>query len=152
MLVAAVGDEVEFAAAEFAGDFHAEVLDGDSQLFLAVRAVGIERNRLGGWAGKIETERSCAELTRDTLADVFAVDPQFLVAMRAEDVVAGGRNFDHAVNLLQGNKLRDLDAVGLQILIEQRAAVATPHLVGRHPFTARGTFSTGPVRHFEFRC
>lgn len=150
--VAGVGDEVEFAATEFTGHFHAEVLDGDAQLFLAVRTIGIERDRLGGRSGKIKTERTRAELARDSLTDVLAVDPQFFVAVRAEDVVARRRNFDHAVNLLQWEELWDFDAIRFQILIEQRATVATPHLIRRHPFAARGTFSTGPIRHVEFRC
>ena len=149
--VAGIRDEVNFSAAEFAGHFHAEVLDRDAQFFLTVRTVGIERDRLGGGAREIEAERARTKLARDPLTDVLAVDPQFFVAVRAEDVIARRRNFDHAVNLLQRDELRDFDAIGVQILIEQRAAVTAPHLIRRHPFAARGTFSTGPIRHFEFR-
>ena len=110
-LVAGVRDEVQFAAAKFAGDLHAEIFDRHTQFFRAMRAVGIECDRLGGRAGEVESERAGAVFTRDSLSDVFAVDPQFFVAMWAEDVVAGRRNFDHAVHLLQWDELRDFDAI-----------------------------------------
>jgi hypothetical protein len=88
--VAAVGEEVDLAATEFAGHFHAEVFDGHAELFGAIRAVGIERDRFRGGAGEVDTERTRAELAGNTLSDVLTVDPQFFVAMWAKDVVPRG--------------------------------------------------------------
>src|SRR5437588_8536616 len=79
---------------------------------------------------EVEHELSGALLAGHQLADEFAVHAQLAAAMRALYVVPAHRKFHEALDFLQRNELGNLDAVRLEIGVQQRTAIAAMN----HPF------------------
>lgn len=135
-------------AAEFAGDVLADVLRSDSQFFVAMRTVDIERLRPNARTRDVEMELTAAVLTRDGHACVLLVNAQLFLAMRTLDVIPGDRCFNHVADLLQievlGNDHFALD----EGLIQQAPAVLAMHQILWHVLTTIRTWATGPCGHF----
>src|SRR5579863_2976851 len=98
----------------------------------------------------MENEVSRALFARDASADEFPIDAQFPAALRAKDIVAAQRQFGGRLNLLKRYEFGNLNAVGLEIGIQQRPAVAAMNDQFRHFFAAFRAWSTRPWRHGFF--
>jgi len=96
---------------------------------------------------EVEHEIARALFAGHTLADEFLVDAQLAAAMRALDVEPAEGEFNEAVDFLQRHEHRDLDAVGLEIRIQQGPAVAAMNDPFGHFFAAFRAWSAGPRRH-----
>ena len=141
-------DDFEFPAAEFADDFDARIFFADPQLFTAVGALAVvgfdDRCRIGD----IDQKTSFAVLATDHLTDVLRINPQFLRAMRTEQIHAARCHFHFAIQFLHGNELRDFDAILLQIGIQQRPAIDTMDDTRGRVFATRRAGATRPFGHF----
>src|SRR5262249_1742097 len=118
----------------------------------AVRAVNIHAHLLDPIGPLIEVQYEVpgALLAGDLLPEKLAVDAQLAAAMRAMNVVAPQRQFDDGFDLLQRPELRNLDAIGVEIRIEECPAVAAMNELFGHLFAAFRTWSTWPRGHFVF--
>ena len=144
------GKNVNFSSAKAAGGTDAKVLHCESQFLLAVRAFGIDIGLDHGRVGRIEAEVGRAEFTLDPLTQILSVDLQFLIALRTTHEHAGWFDFNHGVNLLKWDESRNLNAVMLQLWIQQRATFTTMDHSRRHVFAAIWAESTGPSGHILF--
>jgi hypothetical protein len=98
--------------------------------------------------GEIEHEVTGALLAGHLLADKFAVHTQFAAAVRTMDVVTAKRQFHDVLDFLEGNEFRNLNAVGLEIGIQERPAIATMDDPFGHLLAACRARSTWPRGHF----
>src|SRR5262249_6486571 len=96
---------------------------------------------------EVEHEITRALLAGHPFADEFLVDAQFAAAMGTLHVESAEGELDKAVDLLQRHEHRDLDAVGLEIGIQQRPAIAAVNDPFGHFFAAFRAWSAGPRRH-----
>jgi hypothetical protein len=119
----------------------------NAQFFLAVRTLSIEGGRLDPRIRQVETKLALAQLASHFLGGVLAIDAEFSVAVGTQDVIAGGLNLCHAVNLLKRDKRGDLDAALVQFFIEQCAATLAVNQIRRHVLATLGTPSSGPRSH-----
>ena len=138
---------MQSARAEAAGDFYADVFPGESQFLLAVRTLGKDIRFTDAWAGGVEAEIDAAKLALDSLAQILAVDLEFLSTFRAVREQARGDDFDHRTEFLQRDEDGNFDTVTFEFRIEQRPTVSAVNHAWRHVFAAFGTGTTRPGRH-----
>ncbi len=140
------------AGARLAGDFHADVFGRHPQAIRTMRAVNINAHfhDLARTLAEIEHKVPRTLLAGDALPDEFSIDPQFAAAMRTLDVISPQSELDSRFNLLKGHKFRNLDAVGLEIGVQERPAIAAMNKPFGHIFAAFRAWSTWPWRHFDF--
>jgi hypothetical protein len=96
---------------------------------------------------EIEDEFSGALLAGDALAQKFAIDAQFPAAVGAADIVSPQCELDSRLNLLERNEFRNFDAVGLEIGIEERPAIAAMDELFGHFFAAFRAWTARPWWH-----
>jgi len=94
-----------------------------------------------------QNEFAATVLATDLFVDEFAVDAQFTAAMRALHVVASQRQLGNGFDLLKWHEFGNLDAIWLEIGIQERAAIAAMDELFGHFIAARRTWSAGPRRH-----
>jgi hypothetical protein len=90
---------LHFAVAESTGDFFPDVFGSESQRFIAVRALGIRIGFDHIRAFRIEPKIGRTEFALDSLAEVFPIDLEFLMALLTFDEQAHGSYFHQAFNL-----------------------------------------------------
>ena len=139
---------MNFATAKLAGNFHPKVFLSNPQLLGTMRAVRIEG--IGFEFGRVQTKTTFTEFALNTLAYIFAVDPQFPIACRAFNVVARRFDFDHRCDLLQRNEFGNHNTAFVQIRIQKCSARLTMDQVLRHEIAAMRALASGPSRHQFF--
>ena len=138
---------MQFPGAKSAGDLHADVFPGEPKFLFTVRALGKDIGLADVGAGGVEAKIDVAELALDSLTQVLAVDFEFLSTLWAVDEQTCGHDFDHRIELLQGDEDRNLHAVSFEFWIEQRATTAAVNHARRHVIATLWTGTTRPGWH-----
>jgi hypothetical protein len=114
-----------------------------------MRAIDVDAHLsdLSPVAFEVENEIAGTLLTTDLFVDEFPIDAQFAAAVRAEHVIAAQRQLGDGFDFLKRHEFRYLDAVGLEIGIQQSSAIAAMNEAFGHYIAARGTWSAGPWWH-----
>lgn len=103
--------------AMFASDFVPHIFLSHAKFLLACRAIGKESFDVKIRAVELHAVRGSTDFAAHPLPDIFAVHPQFLSAMGAEQIVAFGFDLHHAIEFLQRHKFGDLHGIGGQFLV-----------------------------------
>jgi len=112
--MADAGNDLYLAIAELAHHINAQVLRGDAQLLVAVRAFRIERIGADARIRYVQPETTPAELAGHVVAGVLPVDPELALAVRARDEVPADFDICHAgILLAETPRLAAADAPAL---------------------------------------
>ena len=139
--------DVNFSLTEPAGDLRADVFVRKPESFFAVRTLSVGIGLQDVLTGGIEAKIGRAILALDSLAQVLAIDFQFLLALRACYKQADGCDFNQAIHLLKRNERRNFNAVDFQIWIEQLSAGPAMNEIRWHVFTTLRAETTRPRGH-----
>lgn len=140
-------EDVELSSTKSARHFDPDILVGESQFLLAMRALGIDVGLGDPGMSRVKSKVNVAELALHSLTEVLAVDLQFLMAFGAGDKQTHRLDFDHRIEFFERDEDRNLDAVVLKFGIEQRSTSPAVNHAGRHVIATFGAWATGPGWH-----
>src|SRR5437764_692053 len=108
-------EHLDPSRAELAGDLGSQVFRRHSQPLCAVRAIAVHAEFFDSRIPEIKLKYLSTKVALNLGPSIFRTDSQLLIAVRAGDKITPRRYVQNALELLDGNKRWNGNAVRMQI-------------------------------------